>query len=191
MNTVTQGRLIDFFGNIRQELFATMQAVYMLELLDKALLDGAALPALFNSTLQVLQVMDQTGPDPLLLRFFEMRLLVELGYAPVLTHCVSCNSAEVAAGVFKFSEGGLLCSQCSREQGGCMALKPDHLALLRLLLSGTLQVVKRVRLNPASLMHLERFLEEYLEYHLERRFVTKNTIRFLKQNFNISADSLG
>lgn len=189
MDLLTQGKMLDFFGNLRQELHATMQAIYMMELLDKALLDGAALPALFSSTLQVLRAINAGGPEPLLLRYFEMRLLAELGYTPVLDRCVHCDSPEVGAGLFKLSEGGLLCPQCARNQGGGIALKPDHLALLRLLSSGTLQAVKRVRSHPSSLMQLEQFLEAYLEYHLERRFVTKNTMRFLKQNMTTRADN--
>lgn len=189
IDLITQGRMIDFFGNLRQELYATMQAVYMMELLDKALLDGAALPTLFNSTLQVLRALNEGVPEPLLLRYFEMRLLVELGYTPVLDRCVGCDSVEVGAGLFKLSEGGLLCPQCSREQGGVTVLKPDQLALLRLLSNGSLQAVSRVRSHSASLMGLEQFLEEYLEYHLERRFVTKNTMRFLKQNMSRAANN--
>ncbi len=185
IDIITQGQLVDFFGRLREELFATMQAVYMMELLDKALMDGVALPALFNSTLKVLRVMDEDGPDPLLLRFFEMRLLAELGYAPALTHCVGCDSAEVGGGLFKLSEGGLLCPRCAREQGGGVILKPDSLALLRLLLNGNLQALKRVRVSPAGLVRLEHFLEDYLEYHLERKFVTKNTIRILKHNLHL------
>lgn len=189
IDLLTQGRMIDFFGNVRQELYATMQAVYMMELLDKALLDGAPLKTLFNSTLQVLRALNEGIPEPLLLRYFEMRLLVELGYTPVLDHCVGCNSAEIGEGLFKLSEGGLLCPQCAWEQGGITILKPDQLALLRLLSNGSLQVVRRVRSHSASLKRLEQFLEEYLEYHLERRFVTKNTMRFLKQNMIRAANN--
>ena len=182
LDIVAQGKMINFYGNVRQELFSTMQAIYIMELLDKTLMDGAPLPNLFNSTHQVLLAMDEGCLTPLLLRYFELRLLAELGYTPVLERCVGCGSTGVGEGFFKLAEGGLLCRECARQEGGVIVIKPDNLALLRLLLNSSPQVVQKVRSNPHSLEQLEQFLEKYLEYHLERRFVMKNTIRFLKNN---------
>lgn len=185
LDVIAQGRMINFYGNIRQDLSRTMQAIYIMELLDKALMDQVPLPILFDRTIEVLLDLDGDGSHPLLLRYFELRLLIELGYAPVLNRCVLCPSIAIADGFFKISEGGLLCAACAQQEGGCIRLKPDNLALLRLMQNGSLQVVKRVRITRASLEQLERFLEQYLEYYLERRFVMKNTIRFLKQKLII------
>lgn len=186
LDILAQGRMINFYGNIRQDLSRTMQALYIMELLDKALLDQVPLTNLFNTTIEVLLNLDEEGSHPLLLRYFELRLLIELGYAPVLSHCVMCHSIAIADGFFKLSEGGLLCASCAQKEGGCIRLKPDNLALLRLMQNAGLQIVKRVRITRSSLEQLERFLEQYLEYYLERRFVMKNTIRVLKQKFIIT-----
>jgi DNA repair protein RecO (recombination protein O) len=186
MAVVTQGRMIDFYGNIRQDLFTAMQAVYMMELLDKALMDEVPLPKLFYSTHQVLRAMNEGCVTPLLLRYFEVRLLVELGYTPVLDRCVNCGSKEIGAGLFKLAAGGLLCPQCARQENGLIAVRPDSLALLRLLTNASAHVIDRIHSNPASLNQLEWFLEQYLEYYLERRFTMKHTIRWLKKNLPVN-----
>lgn len=185
LKILAQGRMIDFYGNIRQDLPRTMQAMYMMELLDKALLDQAPLPDLFDTTAEVLLGLDAEGFNPLFLRYFELRLLIELGYAPVLSRCVICSSTAIADGFFKLSEGGLLCPSCALKVGGYVRIRPDNLAILRLMQNGDLKVLKRVRVGRPGLEQLERFLEQYLEYYLERRFVMKNTIRTLKKKLII------
>lgn len=185
MAVIAQGRMIDFYGNIRQDLFTAMQAVYIMELLDKTLMDEVPLPRLFYSTHQVLRAMNEGCVTPLLLRYFEVRLLVELGYSPVLDRCVGCGSTEISAGLFKLAAGGLLCPQCARQETGLIAIRPDSLALLRLLINASPHVIDRIHSSPASLNQLEYFLEQYLEYYLERRFTMKHTIRFLKKNLPV------
>jgi DNA repair protein RecO (recombination protein O) len=62
-----------------------------------------------------------------------------------------------------------------------MSLSGEVLGLLRLMINGNLNTLQRVRASTAALDKLETFLEKYLEYHLERRFNMKNTIRVLKK----------
>jgi len=186
MGIVSQGKMIDFYGNIRQELFSTMQAIYIMELLDKTLMDEVPLPRLFYSTHQVLRAMNEGCVTPLLVRYFEVRLLVELGYTPVLDQCVGCGSTKVGTGLFKLAAGGLLCQECARQETGLITIRPDNLALLRLLINASPHVIDRIHSNPSSLNQLEWFLEQYLEYYLERRFSMKNTIRFLKKTLLVN-----
>ena len=59
MAVVTQGRMIDFYGNIRQDLFTAMQAVYMMECWIKPSWRMRCLCRLFYSTHQVLRAMNE------------------------------------------------------------------------------------------------------------------------------------
>jgi DNA repair protein RecO (recombination protein O) len=43
-----------------------------------------------------------------------------------------------------------------------------------------------VKAAPEAMRQLESFLEFYLEYHVERKFRIKNTIRWLKQAVPVS-----
>lgn len=180
LDLITQGRLTNFFGNIREDLQCTLQVVYLLELLDKALWDRNPFPSLFRDLLAVLESLDQNGHKDLLIRFAELSILVNLGYRPVLNECVGCGRVENLEGIFDLAAGGLICDICHDRFPSGFLLNRETLALLRLLHGAPLQAVQRVKASQAALTQLESFLEKYLEYHLDSRLKVKHTIRSLK-----------
>lgn len=185
LDLITQGRVIDFYGNSREDLHRTLHNIYMMEILDKSLMDRAPLPHLYQAMIDVLELINQEGFNSILIRYFESQLLVNLGYKPVLDRCVQCGSRALNKYTFSLADGGLVCDTC-HVNGNYMILRGDCLALLRLLSGGNLQAVRRVKAVPEAMAQLESLLEHYLEYHVERKFRVKNTIRWLKQAVPVS-----
>ncbi len=109
----------------------------------------------------------QEGQTRLLLRYFELRLLMAVGYEPVLQHCVSCASEiRPEENGFRASLGGVLCPQCSRHWERRLSL--DALKTLRYM-----QRVKwseAARMRPDTRLHseLEALMYDLLRFHLER-----------------------
>ncbi|MEQ8199973.1 MAG: DNA repair protein RecO [Syntrophomonadaceae bacterium] len=186
LDLITQGRMLDFFGNSREDLSRTLYIMYMMEILDKSLMDRMPLPQLYLALVAVLELLDQEGFNPMLVRYFESQLLINLGYKPVLDRCVQCGGRIIHGYTFSLADGGLLCNNCQAGGHHQMNLRGDCLALLRLLSEGTLQAIRRVKPSPEAMRQLEYFLELYLEYHVERKFRVKNTIRWLKQAMPVS-----
>lgn len=180
LDLITQGKIIDFYGNIREDLNKMLQAAYLAELLDKSLVEADPHPRLFDTTLSVLQYLEVESFSPLVMRWFEMRLAGELGYRPGLDRCINCH--QVTCGVlFSVSDGGILCDQCaSGKIGEGIRLDGETLAVLRALDRKELRLLGRVRVSDRTLNVLELLLEKYLEYHLERRFNVKGIIKTIK-----------
>jgi len=181
LDLLTQGKMLDFYGNSRQDLERALHCLYMMELLDKSLLDHVPLPDLYVSLLVVLEAINEQGLNPLFIRYFESQLLVNLGYKPVLKHCASCGQQIAGHYYFSLTQGGLICKSCINPDEFNLTLSGETLGLLRLLTEGSFQAVAKVKASPAALKQLELVLEKYLEYHLERRFKMKNTISVLKK----------
>jgi DNA repair protein RecO (recombination protein O) len=186
LELITQGKIIDFFGNSREDLTRTLYSMYMMELLDKSLLERVPLPNLYTALIQVLALTNEQGLNMMLVRYFESRLLVNLGYKPVVNQCVRCGGKDFKEFDFSLSEGGLLCADCLHPEDKVVRLRGESVALIKLLSEGPLQTILRVKASPLAMQQLELFLERYLEYHLERRFKVKNTIRWLKQIMPVS-----
>lgn len=186
LDLITQGRVIDFYGNSRQDLNRALYIMYMVEILDKSLMDRAPIPTLFNTLRAVLEIINEEGLNMMLVRYFESRLLVNLGYKPVLDRCVICGGSVSDRFSLSLADGGLVCGSCPADENTQMHLRGDCLALVRLLTEGSLQAVRRVKASPEAMRQLETFLERYLEYHVERKFKVKNTIRWLKQAVPVS-----
>lgn len=180
LDLITQGRLLEFFGDSRENLERTLYSVYLMEMLDKSLLDRMPMPELFRLTLYALESINQIGVNPLLIRSFELNLAIHLGYRPVLNQCVSCGNSGSLTG-FSLAEGGMICRECAKTiSTGIMILSGETLALLRQLSSGHTGLLDRVRASGSALNQLEYFLEQYLQYYLERPSQLKETIRHLK-----------
>ncbi len=181
LGLVTQGKLLDFYGDSRQDLERALYCLYMMELLDKSLLEHVPLVGLYHTLVAVLEAINEQGLNPLFIRYFESQLLVNLGYKPELKQCVACGRQPSGEFCFSLAEGGLICRSCMAESEYKMGLSGETVGLLRLLTEGSLPALTRVKASPAGLKQLELLLEKYMEYHLERRFKMKNTIGMLKK----------
>jgi len=181
LDLITQGRLLDFFGNSREDIERALYSVYIMELLDKTLMDRVAMPGLYAVVLSVLKHINEAGYNPLVVRFLEMNLLINLGYRPVLDECVLCGKKDEGLRCFNIASGGVVCSTCVRSLNGNFPLSGEMLALIRLLATGNLKALSRVKVSGAVLHQLEIFLERYLEYYIERRFNMKKIISVLKK----------
>ncbi|MGI6488783.1 MAG: DNA repair protein RecO [Syntrophomonadaceae bacterium] len=182
MGLITQGRVLDFYGSIREDLDKTLQVVYLMELLDKCTADADPHPRLFDLALSVLQYLDSEDSFPLVIRWFELRMLTELGFGPKLDRCIRCGQSE-ALERFSISEGGVLCRGCGvSSQAEGLELSGETLAVLRVLAARDLDFLRRLRVSKRALQQVENLLERFLAYHLERRFNLKNIIKFLKDD---------
>jgi DNA repair protein RecO (recombination protein O) len=175
LDLLTQGKLLHFFPNCREDFDRLLDALYIIELLDKTTMEQAALPGLFDTALEVLTYLNDQGQNPLLMRLFEVHLLVELGYHPELVHCVHCGQAVKNPTIFDLPQGGVVCSSCAASTGSNFPLAADSLALFRFLTTASPSILNRIKPSPAALDQLKLFLEKYLEYHLEQRFQFRKT----------------
>lgn len=178
MYIITQGKIIDFFGEVREDLDKTIQALYIMELLDKSLPDRDPNPPLYTMTLKVLSFLGLHTVSSLSMRFYEIKLLSLLGYEPVLGRCAVCDAKD-ALSKFNPAQGGVLCPVCASSNGG-LKVSPATLAALRTLQQKDLQLLPRMRLSPTMEMEMEAILEAYLEYYLERRLNLKDLVKGLK-----------
>ncbi len=182
LDIVSQGRILEFFGHSREDMVSVMYLLYMTEILDKILPENQPYPELFFHTIEIVQTLENKGPRPILLRYFEAQVMNDLGFSPVLNQCVNCGSQKALGEFFSIVEGGLLCKECyQRTTEPVFFMNAEVLAVLKLLLRADLKMIERLRLNEQTHAQIERFWEKYLEYHLERRFALKNALSVLKK----------
>ncbi|NLV16223.1 MAG: DNA repair protein RecO [Syntrophomonadaceae bacterium] len=178
MYLMTQGKIIRFFGNIREDLDKTLQALYILELLDKSLADYDPHPRLFKLTAEVFNYLEDNPASLILLNFFEIHLLNMLGFSPVLHRCSNCGQTEDLS-FFSSSSGGVVCGRCAPSLKAD-AIMPAVQAVLNTLSRSGINILPRLRITSAVQKQVERVLEGYLEYYLERKLNLKNVMRTLK-----------
>jgi DNA repair protein RecO (recombination protein O) len=169
LDTITGSQTIDSFLPLKSDLQLTSYALYVTELVNQFTADHIENFPLFQLLLETLEHLCQANNNEMVLRYFELHLLNEVGYRPQLQQCVSCR-ARLEPGINSFSPaaGGVLCPDCSRSQSSTYYLSVDALKVLRFLQSNDYGTTSRLRINPELSRELESIMRTYLKYLLER-----------------------
>lgn len=164
LDVITQAETLRPYGEALAHDYPRYTAGHaMLETADR-FAHGEKEPALKQFLLLVggLRALAEGSHEPrLVLDAFFLRSLAIAGYAPALTHCARCQSAEVAA--FSVVAGGAVCGRC--RPPGSVVPAPETLALMSALLKGDWATAdaaeRRHRAESSGLV------AAYLQWHLE------------------------
>ena len=169
LDTITGSQTINSFLPLKTNLELTSHALYAIELVDQFTADHIENYPLFQLLLETMGHLCQAGDNELVLRYFELHLLNEVGYRPQLQRCVSCQATlEPITNSFCPSAGGMLCPNCSPSQPLTYSLSVNALKVLRLLQSSDYNTISRLKINPELSRELEGVMRDYLKYLLER-----------------------
>jgi DNA repair protein RecO (recombination protein O) len=119
LDLLTEARVVQRFPRLRKDLASLYAAYYVAELLSDWTEDYDPHPNLFDEALATLETLGTRLPGQqqpvtdLRLARFELVLLRELGYSPVLEACAVCQAAVNGPGLtFSPAAGGVLCPDC-------------------------------------------------------------------------------
>ncbi|OGO50137.1 MAG: DNA repair protein RecO [Chloroflexi bacterium RBG_16_68_14] len=169
LDIITQAQTIESFQPLRNDLDRLSRALYAAELLDRSTEERAENFALYRLLLDTLRRLAQRDDLDLVLRFFEMSLLGQLGYRPELGQCVVCGRPlEAEENAWAPGASGVVCPRCQPGETALRPLSLNAFKLLRLLQGGRFQEVARVRIAPELGSELERHLRDAIHHALDR-----------------------
>jgi len=169
LDTIIGSQTISSFLPLKSDLWLTSCALYATELVDQFTADQDENYPLFQLLLETMHHLCKAGNTDLVLRYFEIHLLNEVGYRPQLQQCVSCHlPQESVATSFCPSAGGVLCPRCNQNQPFTYPLSLDALKVLNVLQRGDYDTVSKLKINLELSHELEEVIRHYLKYLLER-----------------------
>jgi len=169
LDTITGSQTINSFLPLKSDLKLTSYGLYATELVDQFTADHIENHPLFQLLLETMHRLCRGGDNELVLRYFELHLLNEVGYRPQLQQCVSCRQVlEPTTNSFCPSAGGILCPSCSQSQPLTHPVSVNALKVLRLLQSSDYSTVVKLKIDPELSHQLEMVMRDYLRYLLER-----------------------
>src|SRR5262249_11904168 len=126
LDLLTEAQVLERFPRLRLDLPALYAAYYIAELLGDWTEDYDPHPHLFEEALATLRSLGEPAVDTgLRLARFELVMLRELGYHPVLEACVACGDPVTGEGlVFSPRSGGVVCPRCRTNHLDGRALSP-------------------------------------------------------------------
>jgi len=166
---VTGSQTINSFLPLKSDLQLTSYALYAVELVDQFTADNDENYPLFQLLVETMHRLCQGNNNELILRYFELHLLNQVGYRPQLGQCVSCHSPLKANdNSFSPSAGGVLCPRCSQSQFYSYPLSANALKVLRFLQDNNYNTCSRLKIDPELSQEIEGVMRNYLKYLLER-----------------------
>ncbi|MGI5874143.1 MAG: DNA repair protein RecO [Bacillota bacterium] len=147
---------------------------YFLELLNDFVPEDQPDPTLFDLLDGALKELSVTEPA-LLARFFELRLLALSGYAPDFGTCALCG-APLRNGFFGPRAAGLTCGRC----GGGFEVPPKALFALKYLVSAEIGLVRRLKVDEATLEFLAAVTRRLIETSLEKKVKSLDILKQLR-----------
>ncbi len=162
MGRLQQGEIITSLRSIKEDIFLTAYASFLVELTDRSLDENKSNPFLFELLLQSLSYLNE-GYDPEIIKnIYEIKMLNVLGLHPALDQCASCGSME---GTFSFSirEGGILCHRCIHIDPYHFKITPAAVRLLRIFYYLDMKRLGSISVKPETKAELKTVIDSYYD----------------------------
>lgn len=176
---VEQAEAIELNSALSQDLVALGYASYVVELLDKFSADHDENRGVYRLLRDTLARLASGEEMQLAVRFYEIKLLEQVGFRPELQHCLNCGKKiQPEDQYFSFEQGGVLCPDCGPQNRAAQRISLPALKLLRHLQRSEYAEAQRAKPEPHVQLELESLMNLYVTYLLERNL---NTPRFLRR----------
>lgn len=177
LGTLHQGEIQYSMRSIREDIFKTGYAAYIVELTDKLTEEKKPNPYLYELLYQTLHYINEGIDYEVLTFIYELKMLQVAGIHPHLDGCVQCGNLE---GKFAFSirEGGFLCQRCAHLDPHLIILTAQATKLLRLLYYYDLKRLGNISLKPETKTLLRQVITNYYNQYSGLHLKSK---RFLEQ----------
>lgn len=184
LDILTQSEMIDPYLPIREDLERGAYASYASELLDRFTFDSddtntSRLFDLLEATFERLSTDEDVRR---VMRYYELRLLDEVGFRPELSDCVIMREdVEPVDQFFSYGDGGVVSLDGAKHTSGLVKLPMDTLKLLRFFQRSDYAQVANLTISDPLHLDVERIMLGYLSYILESRVQSVDFIRRLRQ----------
>ncbi len=186
LDIITQAETLEPFLPLREDLLRTTYAYYVAELADAFTAERDENRPLFHLLHEALGWLCTAEDLALAARYYELHLLGLVGFQPQLFLCGGCREPlQPVVNYFSAAEGSAFCPRCGYERGGTAELSLNALKVLRFLQTRDWATCRLLRLSPASHLEVERTMNHYITYHLERQLKSADFIYRLRRQMGI------
>jgi len=182
MGTLNHGEIIDAHQPLREHLLLGAYAAYLAELVDRLVADQEG-RALFPQLAAALEALERGKDAAIVAHLFELRVLEETGYAPMLDACVQCRrdiDAERAA--ISAGAGGVVCADCRKSVQDAIAVGAKPFTLLRLFQRTDLRRLGNVSVSEETKRELARILDLWIRHHIGIPFKSRHFIEQMEKH---------
>lgn len=177
LHLFSEANVLKSFEKIRSNLEALATAYYVTELVDQVTEPHDPHEAIFELLNFVYQWLPSLPPSSVA-RFFEIRLLSEVGLLPHVTTCLGCGEGRPKKAFFSVRQGAIFCTLCRKKAPEARLVSTLALERMRNFLNEkATNLILEGQASEAD-QEIDDLMERFLSDRLGRKLLTR---RFLKQ----------
>jgi len=177
--------VLEHYASLRADLFSSLLASYLVELVDRFTLEGKQGLDLFALLSKFLLLLtNANGDGERFVRIFEMKFLRLMGYAPQLDRCVKCQMPiEENNNALQFDPigGGVRCPHCQEEDTPLLLCSAGALKTIALGVKIDIDKVEHLFFSAAIAQECERVLAAFIRHLLGRELRSREVLRQVKR----------
>ncbi len=185
---------IQIFYDLRSSVSAVALAAYFSQVLQFSMLPQKQTPEILRLLLNCLHFLaHRTHPEAMIKAIFELRLASLIGFMPDVIMCRACGCYLPEQLIFSIDSGFFCCQSCLKEEGlaeGLWIPMPAAvLQCIRHIVLSEFEVIFSFRLAEHCQKTLFAFAEQFLIYHIDRKFPALEYYQTITQPLASSSDS--
>ena len=166
---INQADIIDTFYNIRNTMERIGFGFFMLELLDKSIIEEEKNEKIFILLLKGLNILSNLDSNHLkFIISYELKYISFLGYRPEISTCVNCNIKDSDMR-FSITQGGLLCSSCNYLENLSKNISKAEIEIMNRLLYTSMDNLDEIKADNKILIPIQNLIIDYILYNIERK----------------------
>ena len=182
-----QGESIHSMRGLREDIYLTAFAAYIVELAEKGIDERKPNPVLYDQLSLSLQYLQEDYDPDIIKTIFEIKMLPIIGLKPVLHECANCKAKE---GIFSFSirENGFLCHRCFEMDRYRIPISPATTRLLSQFAKINLEQIGSIHVKEQTKKELDTVMEQYYETYSGLFLKSKGVLNQIKQVWKPAKD---
>lgn len=183
MGNLSGGDIITSHQAIQDDIYKTAYAAYLLEMIDRMLLDQEGSAHLFEQLLAALEAIEENKDAQIIAHLFEMKMLSFGGYAPSLDACASCAEEAPLSAQVKFSIqlGGMLCTRCAHKDGHALVLSGRTVKLMQMFQRVDLKQLGQIQVSNESKEELRHAMRLFMNTHVSEYWKSHHFIEQMEK----------
>lgn len=179
IDTLSELKLIYDFSSLQENLEKTALAWYFVELIDRLTPERQKNYSLFEILKECFYSLEkEENKRNILQKYFEIKLLNDLGILPQFKKCVNCNKdLKIKKNFFSISRGGVVCFECSEVDLNAQEISNDAIKVLKFFENNNLDQVLKLNLEKKLLDEIDKHLGAHLKFATQKDF---KSLKFLK-----------
>lgn len=158
VSTLIEVDIIDYFKEIRKDIYKTNYSLYLLELATQVYKQERN-KNIYEILIIGLKKINEGFDAGVVTNIIELKLLENLGIKPNLNHCVNCKNKFDIVTISSY-KGGYLCKNCVGEE---MIYNVKTLKLIAMFYYLNLEKVKKIDISDNIKKELNLFINDYYE----------------------------